>query len=141
MTAIAVMTLKCAVDASYTVCSTDKCYRKFLPEESDDKVVSLTKESVHHRGCTGLMDRWYQFREGITRLREDEPEKLLRVKLLFLLAVFVLVLCLLLRQPCTKKKFDRQSWLKIQQIPYLKINDLKKPDEVPYIKIDIPEKA
>uniref|UniRef100_A0A1B6GD79 Uncharacterized protein n=1 Tax=Cuerna arida TaxID=1464854 RepID=A0A1B6GD79_9HEMI len=131
---------RCANHMTYPVCSDDDCRRDFLPQEGGDMVASLTKESVHHRGCTGLMDQWYLFREGITRLREHNPEKL-RMELLFLLAVLVVVLCLLLRQPCTKKQLDRQSWLKIQQIPYLKIDDLKKPEEVSYNKVDTPEKA
>uniref|UniRef100_A0A1B6GKL9 LRRCT domain-containing protein n=1 Tax=Cuerna arida TaxID=1464854 RepID=A0A1B6GKL9_9HEMI len=133
--------LQCANHMTYPVCSDDDCRRDFLPQEGGDMVASLTKESVHHRGCTGLMDQWYLFREGITRLREHEPEKLLRLEILFLFAVFVVVSCLLLRHSCAKKKFDRQSWLKIQQIPYLKIDDPKKPEEIPYIKIDTPEKA
>ncbi|KAG8251634.1 hypothetical protein J6590_075221 [Homalodisca vitripennis] len=128
---------RCANHMTYPVCSDDDCRRDFLPQEGGDAVATLTKESIHHRGCTGVADQWYLFREGLTRLREHEPEKLVRLGLLFLLAVSAVV-CLLLRPPCTKKKFD-QSFL--QQIPYLKISDLKKPEEIPYIKIETPEKA
>uniref|UniRef100_A0A1B6HHK1 LRRCT domain-containing protein n=1 Tax=Homalodisca liturata TaxID=320908 RepID=A0A1B6HHK1_9HEMI len=132
--------LKCAMFTSHMVCHDNDCGRNFLPEEGGDAVATLTKESIHHHGCTGLMDQWYLFREGLTRLREHEPEKLLRLELLFLLAVLVVMLCLLLKQLYTKRS-HRQSWLMIQQFPYLKISGLKKPEEVSYIKIDTPEKV
>ncbi|KAG8251633.1 hypothetical protein J6590_075220 [Homalodisca vitripennis] len=130
----------CAMFTSHMVCHDNDCQRNFLPEEGGDAVATLTKESIHHHGCTGLVDQWYLFREGLTRLREHEPEKLLRLELLFLLAVLVVMLCLLLKKLYTKKS-HRQSWLTIQQFPYLKISGLKKPEEVSYIKIDTPEKV
>lgn len=121
---------RCADRTSFAVC--EGCQRYFLPLEDGQVVSNLTLESVDYLGCTGLIDQlaWFQ-----GELADMKPESQLGLALLFcgclLMLISALAMC---RKSCNKKKLNRQSWLS-QQIPYLKIDKLTKPQEVPYIKI------
>lgn len=93
---------------------------------------NLTLESVDYLGCTGLVQQLWWLQGEVAHMK---PESQLGLALLFcgclLMLVSALAMC---KQSCNKKKLNRQSWLS-QQMPYLKIDKLTKPKEVPYIKI------
>lgn len=127
--------LQCKDNLVYTVCN--DCNRYFLPMEDGLLVSNLTVDSIEHLGCTGLMDQFYLIRKDLVILRDREPEKLVRLGLLIVTVALLLVAAVMMcRQACARKQFDSQSWLKNQQIPYLKISKLGKPQDVPYVKMN-----
>jgi len=130
--------LQCANEQSFTVC--EGCQRYFLPMENGLAVSNLTKDSIAHLGCTGLSDQYYLLRDALGRLRDEEPEKLAQLSILLVVTMLacVAILCLCCSKCRKQKKFNRHAWLRIQQIPYLKVPKPDKPQEVPYIKIDEP---
>lgn len=127
---VGINSCRCADRTSFAVC--DGCQRYFLPLENGLNVSNLTLESVDYLGCTGLVEQLWWLQGEVAHMR---PESQLGLALLFcgclLMLVSALAMC---KQSCNKKKLNRQSWLS-QQIPYLKIDKLTKPKEVPYIKI------
>lgn len=113
------------------------CPREFLPnmQSPDAKALSeLTKDSIQHLDCFDLGE----FYEGISRLREQEPEKFAQdmCLLVFSVIVFIIAMSLLITKCCCKKTPSRKFWLRVHQIPHLE--KMGKPQEVPYIKIDEP---
>ncbi|XP_054262569.1 leucine-rich repeat-containing protein 15-like isoform X1 [Macrosteles quadrilineatus] len=125
----------CANHVSYSLC--EECPREFLPnmQSPDAKALAeLTKDSIQHLDCFDLGE----FYEGISRLREQEPEKLAQdmCLLVFSVIVFIIAMSLLITKCCCKKTPSRKFWLRVHQIPHLE--KMGKPQEVPYIKIDEP---
>lgn len=107
-----------------------------MPLEDGKVVSNLTVDSIEHLGCTGLSDQFYLFVQGIRVLEEREPEKLVQYVVLVVLWILLMVSAIMLgRRLCRRKKFDHRAWLSQQQIPYLKIDKIGKPQEVPYVKM------